>query len=87
MASPLRGVAFTTKQSIALVILPFKVAAYDRSVGEMAFFDPKRKDDFLFISGTKMRGFARNGELPPDGFMEPKAWSILADYYKSLAKN
>jgi 3'-phosphoadenosine 5'-phosphosulfate synthase len=71
----------------SIVILPFKVAAYDKSVGEMAFFDPKRKDDFLFISGTKMRGFARNGELPPDGFMEPKAWGILADYYKSLGKN
>lgn len=71
----------------SIVILPFKVAAYDKSVGEMAFFDPKRKDDFLFISGTKMRGFARNGELPPDGFMEPKAWGILADYYKSLSKN
>lgn len=67
-----------------IVILPFKVAAYDKSVNEMAFFDPKRKNDFLFISGTKMRSFARNGELPPDGFMEAKAWSILAEYYKSL---
>lgn len=71
----------------SIVILPFKVAAYDKSVHEMAFFDPKRKDDFLFISGTKMRAFARSGELPPDGFMEPKAWGILAEYYKSLGKN
>lgn len=68
-------------------ILPFRVAAYDTSINEMAFFDPKRKQDFLFISGTKMRAFARNGELPPKGFMEPKAWSILAEYYKSLNKN
>lgn len=70
-----------------IVILPFKVAAYDKSKNEMAFFDPKRKDDFLFISGTKMRSYAKSGELPPDGFMEKKAWSILAEYYKSLGKN
>jgi 3'-phosphoadenosine 5'-phosphosulfate synthase len=70
-----------------IVILPFKVAAYDTTVNEMAFFDPKRKEDFLFISGTKMRGFARSGELPPKGFMEPKAWGILAEYYQSLNKN
>ena len=50
----------------------------------MAFFEPARKDDFLFISGTKMRGFARSGELPPDGFMAPKAWDVLAAYYKHL---
>lgn len=68
-------------------ILPFRVAAYDMSVKKMAFFDPKRKADFLFISGTKMRTFARTGELPPDGFMEPKAWNILAQYYQSLGQN
>ena len=68
-------------------ILPFRVAAYDTTVGQMAFFDPKRKEDFVFISGTKMRTFARTGELPPDGFMESKAWGILSDYYRSLGKN
>ncbi len=68
-------------------ILPFRVAAYDKTTSKMAFFDPKRKDDFLFISGTKMRTFARTGELPPNGFMEPKAWKILAEFYKGLSKN
>lgn len=53
----------------------------------MAFFDPKRKLDFEFISGTKMRSLARNAENPPDGFMEPKAWDILSEYYQSLQKN
>ena len=38
----------------------------------MAFFDPKRKDDFDFISGTRMRSLARSGETPPCGFMAPK---------------
>ena len=39
--------------------ISFRVAAYDTSVKAMAFFDPKRKEDFDFISGTKMRGLAR----------------------------
>lgn len=39
-----------------LEIIPFRVAAYDKTVSQMAFFEPKRKDDFEFISGTKMRG-------------------------------
>ena len=38
----------------------------------MAFFDPKRKEDFDFISGTRMRSLARSGETPPFGFMAPK---------------
>lgn len=70
----------------SLEIIPFRVAAYDKRNGRMAFFDPSRKDDFEFISGTRMRGLARMGELPPDGFMAPKAWNILAGYYQSLGK-
>jgi len=69
-----------------LEIIPFRVAAYDKSTSRMAFFDPKRKDDFEFISGTKMRTLARNAQDPPHGFMEPKAWKILAEYYQSLPK-
>ncbi|KAH7687012.1 3'-phosphoadenosine 5'-phosphosulfate synthase protein [Dioscorea alata] len=67
-----------------LNILPFKVAAYDMKEKKMAFFDPSRAKDFLFISGTKMRTFARNGENPPDGFMCPGGWNVLVNYYKSL---
>ncbi|XP_055844496.1 bifunctional 3'-phosphoadenosine 5'-phosphosulfate synthase isoform X5 [Episyrphus balteatus] len=71
----------------SLEILPFRVAAYDKSSSKMAFFDPSRKDEFEFISGTKMRTLARTGELPPDGFMEPKAWKILAEFYQNTIKN
>ena len=42
----------------------------------MSFFDPARKDEFDFISGTRMRDLARNGEAPPDGFMAPKVRNI-----------
>lgn len=68
----------------ALNVIPFRVAAYDKSIGRMSFFDRNRKEDFEFISGTKMRGLARSGATPPDGFMAPAAWRVLADYYNSL---
>ncbi|CAF0806287.1 unnamed protein product [Rotaria sp. Silwood1] len=69
-----------------LQILPFKVAAYHRSLKTMAFYDPSKHDEFDFISGTRMRKIARNGEQPPDGFMVPAGWKVLANYYQSLAK-
>ncbi|KAG5899256.1 hypothetical protein JTB14_035434 [Gonioctena quinquepunctata] len=62
----------------SLEIIPFRVAAYDKKHRKMDFFDTTRKDDFEFISGTKMRTLARNGATPPDGFMAPKAWEVLA---------
>ncbi|KAJ8959400.1 hypothetical protein NQ318_022088 [Aromia moschata] len=61
-----------------LEIIPFRVAAYDKKNRKMDFFEPQRKDDFEFISGTKMRTLARNGDNPPEGFMAPKAWEVLA---------
>ncbi|KAL9674641.1 hypothetical protein QQ045_030913 [Rhodiola kirilowii] len=67
-----------------LNILPFRVAAYDTVEKKMAFFDPSRAQDFLFISGTKMRTYARTGENPPNGFMCPSGWEVLVKYYKSL---
>lgn len=39
----------------SLEIIPFKVAAYDTANKKMSFFDPARKGDFDFISGTRMR--------------------------------
>ncbi|CAH1418814.1 unnamed protein product [Lactuca virosa] len=70
-----------------LNILPFKVAAYDKTKQKMEFFDPSRPQDFLFISGTKMRALAKNKENPPDGFMCPGGWEVLVEYYDSLAAN
>ncbi|KAG1667387.1 Bifunctional 3'-phosphoadenosine 5'-phosphosulfate synthase [Nymphon striatum] len=67
-----------------LEIIPFRVAAYDKVNKQMSFFEPERKDDFLFISGTRMRKYAREDETPPEGFMAPRAWKILSNYYLSL---
>ncbi|CAE8606425.1 unnamed protein product [Polarella glacialis] len=66
-------------------LLPFNFASYDEKAGKMAFFDPRRKEDFVSISGSKMRKLAREGKTPPPGFMDPEGWSILVKYYQSLA--
>lgn len=34
-----------------LEIIPFRVAAYNKTNGNMEYFDPSKKDDFDFISG------------------------------------
>ncbi|XP_051174557.1 bifunctional 3'-phosphoadenosine 5'-phosphosulfate synthase 2-like [Leptopilina boulardi] len=67
-----------------LEIIPFRVAAYDVRNKKMTFFEKERQQDFQFISGTRMRNIARNNQTPPDGFMAPKAWKILAEYYQNL---
>ena len=70
----------------SIEIIPFRVAAYNQTLGRMDYFDSSKKNEFEFISGTKMRTLARNGESPPDGFMAPLAWHVLAHYYESLQK-
>lgn len=70
-----------------LEIVPFRVAAYNVKKRAMDYFDPERKDEFDFISGTRMRKMAREGIDPPEGFMAPKAWNIMVNYYKSLPIN
>ncbi|KAI4893557.1 hypothetical protein NFI96_021356, partial [Prochilodus magdalenae] len=68
-------------------IIPFRVAAYNKVKKAMDFYDQERHEEFEFISGTKMRRLARSGENPPDGFMAPKAWKVLTEYYSSLQKD
>ncbi|XP_071106366.1 bifunctional 3'-phosphoadenosine 5'-phosphosulfate synthase-like isoform X3 [Haliotis cracherodii] len=67
-----------------LEIVPFRVAAYNTVQKAMAFFDPEKKEEFDFISGTRMRKLAREGQTPPPGFMAPSAWKIMVDFYQSL---
>ncbi|XP_070159310.1 bifunctional 3'-phosphoadenosine 5'-phosphosulfate synthase-like [Polyergus mexicanus] len=66
-----------------LEIIPFRIVAYDIKAKKMSFFETERQQDFIFISGTKIRALAKNGEDPPEGFMAPKAWKIVAKYYQT----
>ena len=67
-------------------VLPFKVAAYNGATQQMEFFNPAAPNakDFQFISGSKMRKMAKDGEELPPGFMSQKGWEVLSGYYKSL---
>merc|ERR1712193_479796 len=60
-----------------LKLLPFKFASYDKTKGQMDFFDPARKGDFESISGSKMRKMAREGRrLPPGSWIRTDGRSL-----------
>lgn len=42
------------------------------------------KDDFILLSGTKVREMLGNGIAPPPEFARPECAKILMDYYQSL---
>eukprot|EP00592_Proboscia_alata_P022521 CAMPEP_0194424354 /NCGR_PEP_ID=MMETSP0176-20130528/23623_1 /TAXON_ID=216777 /ORGANISM="Proboscia alata, Strain PI-D3" /LENGTH=1098 /DNA_ID=CAMNT_0039234061 /DNA_START=232 /DNA_END=3525 /DNA_ORIENTATION=+ len=78
--------------------LSFVKVMYDITDNVMKLPDETRMDDFISISGTKMRLLAANGATPcsatdiptdlvtanciPSGFMVPKGWEGVVDYYK-----
>ena len=70
-----------------LEIIPFRVAAYNKLKKKMHFYEPEKKENYEFISGTKMRTLARKGETPPDGFMAPTAWQVLQEYYQASSSS
>ena len=72
---------------------------YDTTDHQMKAMDPARPDDFISISGSKMRALARQGATPcpdpipndllaancvPQGFMVQSGWDIVCDYYQNL---
>jgi len=81
-------------------MLSFVKVMYDTTDNVMKVPDDDRMDDFISISGTKMRLLARNGahlcsptDIPtdleaanciPSGFMVPNGWEGVVDYYKNV---
>lgn len=41
-------------------------------------------DDFILLSGTKVRTMLSNGQAPPEEFSRPEVAKILMDYYQSI---
>jgi 3'-phosphoadenosine 5'-phosphosulfate synthase len=80
-------------------MLSFVKVMYDVKTNAMTVPDESRLEDFISISGTKMRGLARAQATPcpdhvptdlveancvPNGFMVPKGWDIVTDYYHNI---
>jgi 3'-phosphoadenosine 5'-phosphosulfate synthase len=81
-------------------MLSFVKVMYDISDNVMKVPDESRLEDFISISGSKMRLLARNGAVPcsptniptdlveancvPSGFMVPEGWKGVVDYYRNI---
>ena len=81
-------------------MLSFVKVMYDTTDNVMKLPDENRMNDFISISGSKMRLLARNGAVPcspdnipadlvtancvPSGFMVPKGWDGVVDYYRNI---
>ena len=80
-------------------LLSFDKFYYDKADHSMKAMDESRPDDFISISGSKMRALARQGAVPctdpipsdllaancvPQGFMVPSGWAIVCDYYQNI---
>ena len=84
----------------SMKMLSFVKVMYDITDNVMKVPDESRMEDFISISGSKMRLLARNGAVPcsatniptdlveancvPSGFMVPKGWEIVVDYYRNI---
>eukprot|EP00578_Thalassiosira_sp_NH16_P021144 CAMPEP_0181093960 /NCGR_PEP_ID=MMETSP1071-20121207/9729_1 /TAXON_ID=35127 /ORGANISM="Thalassiosira sp., Strain NH16" /LENGTH=1114 /DNA_ID=CAMNT_0023176239 /DNA_START=63 /DNA_END=3407 /DNA_ORIENTATION=- len=84
----------------SMKMLSFVKVMYDIADNVMKVPDESRLQDFISISGSKMRLLARNGAVPcsatdiptdlvdancvPSGFMVPKGWDIVVDYYRNI---
>jgi 3'-phosphoadenosine 5'-phosphosulfate synthase len=82
-----------------MTIIPFAPVSYDKKDNTMKAKDKTRLDDFIDISGTKMRTLAKNGaricdkNIPsdlvaancvPPGFMVPIGWDVVCKYYQDV---
>ena len=64
--------------------------AFSKVVGEVIMMreapEGHKKEDFVFLSGTKVREMLSKGQDLPPEFARPEVAHILMDYYQSLPK-
>jgi sulfate adenylyltransferase len=64
--------------------------AYSKAVGDVIMMreapEGHKKEDFVFLSGTKVREMLSAGQDLPPEFARPEVAKILMNYYQSQAK-
>lgn len=74
--------------ALALEIYRADHTAFSKKLGKVVMMrdaPDHSKDDFILLSGTKVREMLGQGIAPPPEFSRPEVAQILMDYYRSLA--
>ncbi len=74
--------------SLEIEIFNADHTAYSKKLNKVVMMrdvDDHTKEDFILLSGTKVREMLGNGIAPPPEFSRPEVAQILMDYYRSLS--
>jgi sulfate adenylyltransferase len=75
------------KDALEIEIFEADHTAYSKKLDKVVMMreaPDHSKEDFVLLSGTKVREMLGNGEAPPAEFSRPEVAKILIDYYSSL---
>lgn len=73
-------------QSLQIEIIKADHTAYSKKLNKVVMMrdvPDHQSEDFLVISGTRMRELLKQGELPPPETSRPEVAQVLIDYYKT----
>ncbi len=75
------------KDALKIEIFKADHTAWSKKLGKVVMMrdvPDHTKEDFILLSGTKVRAMLSNGQAPPKEFSRPEVAKILMDYYQSI---